>query len=111
MNNILVIFITGMAVLGAYYLADLLVEGFEKPKNSEAILVLPGPVSPAQTLEIALAVRRLLPRCQVIASAGEQLPDSPLPTAGLRGVRITEQDHLQQELLRELDLQSGAKVL
>ena len=111
MNEILVILITGMAVLGAYYLADLIAWGVEKPKHSEAILLLPGPASAAQALEITLAVRRLLPRCQVIASAGEQLPDPPLPTAGLRGVRITKQDQLQRELLQELDLQSGKKVL
>ena len=111
MNSILVIFITGMAVLGAYYLAELLSEGFEKPKNDEAILVLPGPVTPAQTLEIALAVRRILPRCQIIASAGEELPGPPLPTAGLRGVRVIQQAQLREELRRELDLQSGPKVL
>ncbi len=111
MNSMLVIFLTGMAVLGAYYLAELLSEGFEKPKQDEAILVLPGPVSPAQILEITLSVRLLLPRCQIVAGTGEQSPDLLLPTTGLHGVRVVGQEQLREELLRELDLQSGAKVL
>ena len=47
MNSILVILITGMAVLGAYYLAELFSEGMEKPKNDEAVLVLPVTEDPA----------------------------------------------------------------
>lgn len=74
MNSILVILITGMAVLGAYYLAELFSEGMEKPKNDEAVLVLPGPVTPAQVLEITAMVRQKLPRCQVIAGLGDRVP-------------------------------------
>ena len=54
MNSVLVILITGMAVLGAYYLAELLTEGMEKPKQNVAILILPEPVDPSRVCEIAI---------------------------------------------------------
>ena len=109
MNSVLVILITGMAVLGAYYLAELLTEGMEKPKQNEAVLILPQPADPSQVWEIAISVRRLLPRCQVIAAARDTggLP----PCAGLRGLRVVPAGRLEEETLRELHLQSGTQDL
>lgn len=109
MNSVLVILITGMAVLGAYYLAELLTEGMEKPKQNEAILILPEPVDPSRVWEIAISVRRQLPRCQVIAvsrDAGE-LP----PCAGIRGLKMVPGSRLEEETLRELHLQTAAQDL
>lgn len=111
MNSILVILITGMAVLGAYYLAELFSEGMEKPKNDEAVLVLPGPVTPAQVLEITAMVRQKLPRCQVIAGLGDRVPDAPLPAAGLRGVDFVACRDLEAAVMRELHLQSPGEDL
>ncbi|MBC5580205.1 hypothetical protein H8S23_01655 [Anaerofilum sp. BX8] len=111
MNSLLVILITGMAVLGAYYLAELFSEGMEKPKNEEAVLVLPGPVSPAQVLEITAMVRQKLPRCQVIAGMGDSVPDAPMPAAGLRGVAFAASCDLEAAVIRELHLQSPAEDL
>ncbi len=109
MNSVLVILITGMAVLGAYYLAELLTEGMEKPKQNEAILILPEPADPSQVWEIAISVRRLLPRCQVIAAS--QDAGTPPPCAGLRGLRVVSADRLEEAALQELHLQSGVQDL
>lgn len=110
MNSILVILITGMAVLGAYYLAELLTEGLEKPKQNEAVLILPQPADASCVWETAVMVRRILPRCQVIA-AGKGTADQPMPCSGMRGVRILAGDALENAVLQELHLQSGIQDL
>ena len=109
MNGVLVIFLTGMAVLGAYYLAGLLADGFDSPRKDAALLVLPGPLTMAQAIAITAAVREKLPRCEVIAclaDAGE-LP----PRAGLRGLRFVGADSLREAAARELDLQTRDREL
>ena len=111
MNSILVILITGMAVLGAYYLAELITEGSSRPKNDEAVLVLTGPIDPAAALSVTASVRRFLPRCQVVVNLGSHLPDQPAPVAGLRGVEFVSSEKLQKAVLRQLDLQSAGEDL
>lgn len=111
MDNILIVLITGMAVLGAYYLAELITEGVSRPKAAQALLVITSPVDPADVLSVTGPVRRQLPRCQVVANLGGSLPDCPAPVAGLRGVAFVTGDQLHQEVLRQLDLQSAGEDL
>lgn len=109
MNSILVILLTAMAVLGAYYLADLLTQGLGRPHAQDALLVLPQPVSMAQALDVAAAVRGVLPHCEVIACLADAaaLP----PASGLRGVQFAAAEELGAAVVRALDLQTGAGEL
>ena len=55
MNTVLVILITGFAVIGAYFVADMLAGGGDKPYNASALLVLPQNTDVSDVVELALA--------------------------------------------------------
>ena len=93
MNTVLVILITWFAVLGAYFVADMLAGGGDKPYNAAALLVLPQNTDVSDVVELALALRGILPQCEIIA-ANEKDGGLPVHGCGFDAITFAEKQAL-----------------
>lgn len=112
MNAILVIILTGFAVLGAYFLAQLLSgEGGAGNFHGAAVFVTAKPVTTAQAMDLALALQDFAPRCELLCTLAEG--EGPLPVAGGRfaGITFLPPEELAAETARRLRLQQPQNTL
>lgn len=108
MNAILVILLTGFAVLGAYFLADLLAGG-SKPRCSQpALVVIPAALSAADAAQIFFALREILPQCEFLCEAGEE-SDLPATCCGYDHITFAQPGQLEIEAARRVHLQTREK--
>lgn len=93
MNTVLVILITGFAVIGAYFVADMLAGGGDKPYNASALLVLPQNTDVSDVVELALALRGILPQCEILA-VNEKDGALPVHGCGFDSITFAEKETL-----------------
>lgn len=93
MNTVLVILITGFAVIGAYFVADMLAGSGDKPYYASALLVLPQDTNVSDVVELALALRSILPQCEIIA-VNEKDGALPVHGCGFDAITFAEKQAL-----------------
>ena len=107
LSGVMLIIVTMFAVLGAYYLSDLLTNClFRRRKAAEALVVLRADTS-EQMWAGVLDARAALPDTAVVVLCPQEDAFTP-PGAGMRGVAFATPDTLAQVVQAQLNLQEYA---
>lgn len=111
MNAILIILLTGFAVLGAYFLADVLTGSSEIQYTGPAVVAISTPLQAGDAAELTMALRELMPRCEVLCIAAEEDEQMPADCWGYQGVSFVTRERLSKETAARLDLQNQTKSI
>lgn len=111
MNAVLVILLTGLAVLGAYFLADLLSGTGKEKYIGNALVVLCEPATACEAVQLAISLREIMPQCEVLCAPASEEEQLPTQGCGYQGITFVPQDHLIQEAARRLHLQTDGNPL
>ncbi|MEG1931495.1 MAG: hypothetical protein RR075_00120 [Pygmaiobacter sp.] len=110
LNTIFVIVITGFAVLGAYFVAELFCESEQGAYQGHALVLLCEQVSVPATVGVALALRETLPRSEILAVSAEANAVLPFVCEGLGAITFVSRAEMDA-VLAAVHLQSGENTL
>lgn len=99
----MLIVITMFAVLGAYYLSDVLMRGMARAGHTDSAVVLLAADTPESMWSGVMDVRGKLPELPVVIVCPERAQPRRLEP-GMRGVRFVSSDGLAPELREALHL-------
>ncbi len=99
----MLIVITMFAVLGAYYLSDVLMRGMARTGHTDSAVVLLAADTPESMWSGVMDVRGKLPELPVVIVCPERAQPRRLEP-GMRGVRFVSSDGLAPELREALHL-------
>lgn len=100
-SGVILIVITMFAVLGAYYLSDLVAQWFAGRKRlRQAVVVVTGE-SPEEIWENVMAVRGRMPELSVLA-VYEQNQSACLREPGMKNIRVVAAEELTPALKEAL---------
>lgn len=107
MNAILIILLTGFAVLGAYFLAQLLAgSGAQEDYAGPALVVLTRPLTVSEAVDIALELQAILPRCELLCTPLDADAALPFNGGGFECIHFVQKDEFAEEAARRLHLQN-----
>ncbi len=105
LSGVMLIVVTMFAVLGAYYLSDLLTGHLLRRKRARPLVVVEAE-SGEQLWSGVLDVRAVLPDAPVVVLC-EQREALPPPGAGLRGVAFATPETLGRVVQAQLESERG----
>ena len=102
MDTLFIIIITGFAVIGAYFIAEIILGGEDLPCKTQAVVILPNSQNISDALRDSYTIRKNMPAAVIIAVADIETEKIPLCGCYFDNVYFVSKEELNSAVYQSL---------